>query len=176
MSIDNEKWNHNMRLREHQDEIFKIHRNNRISIRNLRSGNFGLFQKIEKSMFRLYRQLRIESPAANRLFLYLVEVCLGYSDDPRDSMNFNVKKLMRECNIGTRKSLYDAINYLRERNMIFFTESDYGKAIKINTSIFLWKLSEDEENRKMKIYEREKDRLIEFYRRNGNGNENGNNG
>ena len=173
MSIDNDKWNENIRLRQNLDEIFKIHRNNQISIRNLKSGNFGLFQKFEKCMFKLYRQIRIQSPAANRLFLYLVEVCLGYAEDPRDSLNFNVKRIMKECNISTRKSLYDSINYLRERNIVFFTESDSGKSIKINTSILLWKLNDDEDERRMKIYEREKDRLIEYYR---NNNRNGNRG
>lgn len=164
MRTDEEKYNNFTRLRNLNDEIFKKHIEKRTPVRHLNCGRFGLFQKVEKSMFKLLRQINISSPTALRLFLYLIEVCLGYDDDPRMQMNFNVRKLCRECNIKNRKSLYDAVNYLRDKNMIFLIQCDDGKKIRINPSILFWDV--EEEDRKMRVYEKEKDRL---YGNNGNG-------
>lgn len=158
MQIDNEKYNRFLIQREHEDELFTYYRRIGVPVPHYNSTKFGLFLRFQRDVYRLFRQSNIKSPAAIRLFLYLVERCIGYYDDPKSEILFNVRKLMKECNIKSPKTFYEGVKYLQDRNIIFLLEKNCGKVLKINSSIKLWDLGDDND-RKYDIYQKEIDRV-----------------
>jgi hypothetical protein len=156
MKVNNDEYAEFVHWRENNDEIYKYYRRKRVSVKDINSGNFSPFLKFPKHIYKLYRQIKIDSPAANRLFLYLMEICLDYPNDPKSEITFNPKKLSYLCNIKNVKTLYDAVMYLQDRNMIFVMDKEYEKTIKLNPSILSWNVDED---KKMCVYKKELDRM-----------------
>jgi len=155
LQIDNEKIDEFIYKREREDEIYQYYKNKGIPISHINATSFGLFLKFQKDIYRLFRQIDIKSPSAYRLFLYLVENCVGFNNDLKSSLLLTTG-LLKECNIKTRKSLYEAIRCLQDKNIIFIKQTDNVKYIKINPSILSWNVDED---RKMKVYQKEVDRI-----------------
>lgn len=152
MDYDNEELDRIIAIRAN-DELHNKYKESK-TVHEINSGKFGTFIKFQKNLYRIFRKIDIKSPTAIRLYLYFIEFCLGYDNDPKSMVPFNRKKLMKECNIKTGKSLYDAINYLRSLKLIFLL-NDYnshdGKYIRINTFFKSWEVKEELKNKEYKV-------------------------
>jgi hypothetical protein len=75
------------------------------------------------------------NPSAFRIYLYLLRQITGWED--RYSIEFRPKKMRSQINMGN--SFYNAIRFLEDKNMIYYTDKDGVKYIGINAIPESWK-------------------------------------